>query len=68
MQIIVILTLTILGAKTTSPLLNYGKTPPAPQSELVACGLLGAWNIIWFGKLVVRCYLEIWMFRFKRQM
>ncbi|TBU46862.1 hypothetical protein BD309DRAFT_988478 [Dichomitus squalens] len=67
-QIIVILTLTTLGATTTSPVPVPDTTPPVPQSELAACSLLGAWNLIWLGRTIVRCYLEVWLFRYKRQL
>ncbi|KAI1791715.1 hypothetical protein LXA43DRAFT_920064 [Ganoderma leucocontextum] len=68
-QIIIIIVIIIIGAKTTSPLpLNADRNPPVSQSELSACSLLGAWILIWLGKLIIWGYLEIWVLRYKRRL
>ncbi|PIL24521.1 hypothetical protein GSI_14277 [Ganoderma sinense ZZ0214-1] len=68
-QVVVVLTLTIIGAKTASPHPSDDRDLPAspPQSELAACSLLGAWNILWLGKLFIWGYLEIWVLLYVRR-
>ena len=63
------MTLTVIGAKTTSPRPNDDQdpSPSPPQSELSACSLLGAWNLLWLGKLFVWGYLDIWVLLYVRR-
>ncbi|KAI0695841.1 hypothetical protein C8T65DRAFT_664488 [Cerioporus squamosus] len=56
-QILVIIVLTAVAGVRKSPL------PERPgQTELSACTILAAWNLIWLGRLVLKLYLESWLY------
>ncbi|KAI0807917.1 hypothetical protein C8Q74DRAFT_1187443 [Fomes fomentarius] len=61
-QVLVLVTLTALAATHESPVPDY-----PGQTELSACSILGAWNLIWLGRLVVKCYLATWLFLKRRR-
>ncbi len=65
-KVVVIVTLTTVGAKTTSP--DTTNDLSGPQSELSVCSVLGAWNVLWLIKLVIWGYIETWLLRSKRNM
>ncbi len=38
------------------------------QTELGACTILAAWNLIWMGRLVLKLYLESWLYIKRKRM
>ncbi|RDX46991.1 hypothetical protein OH76DRAFT_800821 [Lentinus brumalis] len=62
-QIIVIMVLTAVAGVRVSPF------PQHPgQTELGACTILAAWNLIWMGRLVLKLYLESWLYIKRKRM
>ena len=61
-KIVIIATLTGFAAVLPSPRIS------APgNTQLDACAILEAWNLVWLARLLVRCYINAWVLRLRRR-